>query len=282
VDVIWHDLATPQANPTLPPTGPAGAGGIAYINATNFVALAQLRADDQIFSKSDNVYYGLLLRCVAACAPFAVGDYLVAVRGTMNHQEWLNDAMALMPTPSPQGPGQVGAGFWGIYASMTLNDMKGGTEQSPPAQAIASFVKAAPGKVWLTGHSLGAALATYLAADLQVALDGAVAFDPYFFASPKTGTTDYVNAYQQSVATYSLINYALDLVPMVPPDALGYAALNGGGPSHDVHMIAPLSPGALTPPLPPQAHSPVGYARMLDENNAVAKILPTPPLVPQL
>src|SRR5579859_3311355 len=176
VDVIWHNLgAALQGNPILPPAAAPGAGGIAYINAGTFAALAQLRADDQIFSKSDNVYYGLLLRCHTACAPFEEGDYLVAVRGTMDHQEWLNDAMSLMPTPSPRGPkwGQVGAGFWDIYATMSLNDMQGGSEQSPPAAAIAEMVKSAPGKVYLAGHSLGAALATYLAADLQVALTGA-------------------------------------------------------------------------------------------------------------
>jgi hypothetical protein len=126
-----------------------------------------------------------------------------------------------------------------------------------------------------------AALSTYLAADLQTALAGVgvdieAAFSPYFFASPMTGTQDYVNHYQSTVITYTLVNYALDIVPAVPPALLGFCALNGGGPTHDVHTIPPLPRGALTPPTIPNNHSPVGYARMLDPTNAEALRLPVP------
>lgn len=268
VDVIWHNLAAPGGNPVLPA---AGTPDYAYITGATWTALAQLRCDDQIISKSDNVYYGLVLRCHTASDPFAVGDYLVAVRGTMNQQEWANDALAVLPRPAPSGFGQVGTGFWDIYDSMTLNDLGGGNERSPVAGAIAAMVKAAPGRVLVVGHSLGAALATYLTADLQAALgDGAPPLEPYFFASPKTGTADYVNYYQRTVSAYTLVNYAIDLVPMVPPDMLGYAALNAGGPFHDVHTISAFSKGALMPPDAAHNHSPVGYARMLDPNNPIA------------
>jgi hypothetical protein len=284
VDVIWHNLAALQGNPVLPAAAAPGAGGIAYINAGNFAALAQLRCDDQIISKSDNVYYGLVLRATPACPPpFKPGDFLVAVRGTMNQQEWENDALALLPRPAPNGwAGSVGTGFWDIYDSMTMCDLAGVPGAASAPDAIAALVKAeaTPGNtVFVCGHSLGAALATYLAADLQVAMAAAgvaAPVDPYFFASPKPGTTDYVNAYQRNVTAYSLVNYAIDLVPMVPPELLGYAALNAGGPTHDVHTIAYPTAGGLQPPLPAQNHSPVGYARMLDPNNAVARLLPAP------
>jgi hypothetical protein len=278
VDVIWHTLdaaGNPTGNPTLPP---AGAAGLGYITAGAWDALAQLRCDDTIISEGNNVYYGLVLRCHTATPPFAVGDYLVAMRGTMDDEEWCNDALAILPTPSPRGPGQVGIGFWDIYNSMTLNDLGGGGAKTDPAPAIAAMVAAQPGKVWVAGHSLGAALATYLAADLQPALANAapaVELDPYFFASPKPGTGDYVNNYQQTIVTYTLVNYAVDVVPMVPPDLLGYSALNGGGPSHDVHTIPYPSPGGLPNSLA-NNHSPVGYARMLDPANAVAAALPAP------
>src|SRR5579872_3074539 len=139
VDVIWHNLAAPQGNPALPA---AGAADFAYVTDATWTALAQLRCDDQIFSKSDNVYYGLLLRCHTASGPFAVGDYLVAIRGTMDQQEWANDALAILPRPAPGGVGQVGTGFWDIYDSMTLNDLDGGAERSPAAGAIGAMVKA--------------------------------------------------------------------------------------------------------------------------------------------
>lgn len=278
VDVIWHNLAVPvTGNPQLPAAPANTASGCSYITAANWTALAQLRCDDQIISRGENVYYGLVLRCDKAVGPFSAGDHMVAVRGTMDQQEWENNALALFPRPAPGGVGSVGAGFWDVYDSMTLRDLAGGNERSPPAAAIAALVGAGPGKLWVAGHSLGAALATYLTADLQAALAGsAIELDPYFFASPKPGTADYTQHYQMTVSAYTLVNYSLDIVPLVPPEFLGYAALNGGGPTHDVHLIAPLSPGALTPPLPPQNHSPVGYARMLDPGNAAAAALPAP------
>lgn len=278
VDAIWHDLPAPNTgNPVLPAPNPAK---YAYVTTQYWAALAQLRCDDQFVSKGENVYYGLLLRCHTALAPFKVGDYLVAVRGTMDGDEWQDDAMSILKTPAQPGwQGQVGDGFWGVYASMTLNDLGGGNAKADAAAAIAAFVRAAPGKVYVAGHSLGAALATYLAADLQAALKAqglgveADGFDPYFFASPKTGTQDFVTDYQAKVNTYTLVNYMIDLVPAVPPDFAGFCALNGGGPTHDVHLIAPLSPGAAQPPTVQNNHSPVNYARMLDGTNAAARTL---------
>jgi len=71
----------------------------------------------------------------------------------------------------------------------------------------------------------------------------------------------------------SLGNEAIDLVPAVPPQLLGFRSLKGGGPTHDVHVIPQLSPGALTPPTVPNNHSPLGYARMLDPANPAALAL---------
>jgi hypothetical protein len=279
VDTLWHSLNPPAAAGVALPA--AGAAGYAYVTSQYWTALAQLRCNDDFFNGGLNSYYGLLLTCHTPFAQFQQGDYLVALRGTMDDREWENDALAIMKMPSPHGTGQVGEGFWKVYASMTLNGLDGSAPVANPAQAIAAFVHATPGRVFVTGHSLGAALATYLAADLQQALatagvDVTDDFSPYFFASPMTGTQDYVDYYQTTVINYTLVNYAIDIVPAVPPALLGFCSLNGGGPTHDVHTIAPLSPGALLPPDAQHNHSPVGYARMLDPANAAAKALPAP------
>ena len=273
VDVIWHDLGDPlkTGNPTLPA---ANAANYAYVTSEYWTALAQLRCDDLFISKGLNVYYGLVLRCNKAVGPCSPGDYLVAVRGTMDYLEWANDAIALFKVAAPVGwQGSVGDGFWAVYQSMTLNDLNGGPGQAQPAQVIAAMVKETPGKVFLTGHSLGAALSTYLAADLQAALSPDTIFYPYFFASPKTGTQDFVDDYQGKVTYYTLVNYSIDLVPAVPPALLGFCDLNGGGPTHDVHTLPRLAPGALVPATIPNNHSPIGYALMLDPQNAQARQL---------
>jgi hypothetical protein len=123
VDVIWHDLTDPNktGNPTLPAADPTK---YAYVTDEYWTALAQLRCNDLFLSGGLNVYYGLLLRCIKAVGPCQVGDYLVAVRGTMDDLEWLNDAIALVKVNAPQGwQGSVGDGFWAVYRSMTLNDL---------------------------------------------------------------------------------------------------------------------------------------------------------------
>ena len=214
-----------NGDPTMPP---AGDPDYAYLTAANWQALGQLRCDDLFISKGDNCYYGLVLRCTAAIAPFAVGDYLVAVRGTMEPLEWLNDATALIIEDAPGGIGGVGDGFWDVYATMTVCDLTGGNVRPNAAAVIAGMVKAAPGKLYVTGHSLGAALSVFLAADLQKQLAGTeIALAPYFFACPHTGTADYVADYQATVSAYELVNYAADLVPMLPPDL---SPLVGGRP----------------------------------------------------
>ena len=275
VDQIWHNLGGGAANPVLPP---AGAPKMAYITAQYWDALGQMRCDDIYVLKQQNCYYGLLLRCKAAVGPFKPGDYLVAVRGTMNPLEWANDATAEIPDYQPPIVGGLATGFWKVYTTMTFNDMAGGNANPQPAAAIAAIVKAHPtGRVFVTGHSLGAAIATYLTADLRAQLGPATDLQPYFFASPKVGTQDYCYNYQQSVPAYTLVNFAADLVPMLPSSP-PFVALNGGGPTHDVHTIARNTPDA--PPFPQldlgKNHSPAYYALMLDPANAVARALLPP------
>jgi hypothetical protein len=278
VDQIWHSFAdtvgdkpgNPGGNPTLPAPG---AAGIAYVTSQNWDVLGQMRCNDLYIAKQLNCYYGLLLRCKAAVGPVGVGDYLVAVRGTMDPLEWANDATAEIPDYQPGVLGGVGTGFWDVYSSMTFCDLTGAVLNAHATAGIAAIVKAAPTPVFVTGHSLGSALATYLTADLLTQFMGTnVTVTPFFFASPKPGTQDYADNYQQAVATYTVVNFAADLVPMLPSSP-PFVALNGGGPSHDVHIIPRNAPGA--PPFPQldpaKNHNPAYYAVMLDPTNAIAQ-----------
>jgi Lipase (class 3) len=263
VDQIWHWLDSQVGNPKLPA---AGADGVAYITDQYWEVLGQIRCNDIYVVERDNVYYGLLLKCKTAIGPVQPGAYMVAVRGTMNTLEWANDATAEIPTTMPEYQGGLATGFWKVYASMTYCDLAGANVQPSAATAIANIVRANPAPVFVTGHSLGAALATYLTRDLEIQIaPTGMALTPYFFASPKVGTQDYVDNYQLAVRNYSLVNFAADLVPMLPSSP-PFMALNGGGPFHDVHVIpynAPNAP-ALFPPDPGLNHSPITYAEMLD------------------
>jgi hypothetical protein len=277
-DGIWHNLGNEEGSPTLPAPGSEDAADIAYLTSHQFDLLATLRCDDVIISKGLNVYYGLVLQCSAAFGPFAVGDLLVAVRGTMNTLEWANDGLAVVQEQIPGRIGQVGTGFWAIYASMSLNDAAGALldKNGPSALAKLLQAKAKTSKVYVTGHSLGAALATYLANDLVALLaKSGLSVLPYMFASPRTGSQDYVNNYRATTPVYSVVNYDRDLVPHLPPLPLA-ATLAGGGPTHDVHVIPVKDPNApefsLLHPIAAieLAHNPACYAFMLDPDNPEA------------
>jgi hypothetical protein len=275
VDQIWHlatnNGANPQANPTLPSAAAIVADGIGYIHDGAFEALGQVRCDDTYIAKANNVYYGLLLRAKQAVGPVGAGDYLLAIRGTMDAEEWANDATAELPDYQTGHAGAAGTGFWAVYASMTYGDLTGASQKPNAAAEVAAVIKAAPAPVFVIGHSLGAVLATYAARDLQGRLAGAVTMTPYVFASPKPGTQDFADNYQQTVPIYTVCNYAADLVPMLPSSP-PFVALNAGGPTHDVHVIPVTDPNAppLFPPDVGRNHNPATYAHMLDPTNATA------------
>jgi Lipase (class 3) len=272
-DVIFTEFSgtNPAGNPTLPV---AGDPNYAYVTQQYWTALGQIRCDDLVITKGLNCYYGLLLQCTNAFGPFQIGDFLVAVRGTMDALEWANDAMSEIPVHLPGRSGSVAMGFWNVYASMTFADLSGANVQAKPAAVIAAKTGAFSQRLFVTGHSLGAAMATYLTADLQPLLAAGAPFQPFFFALPRVGTSDYVDDYQATVAAYDVVNYAADLVPNLPTDP-PFSSINSGGATHNVHLIPKGLPGA-----PPSSltnnHSCVAYARLLDPANAEAQRLPIP------
>ena len=281
VDKIFDGLRAAGDAGGNPPLPPAPDNTFGYLTQANWRALGQLRCDDEFIQKGTNCYFGLMLQCIAPDPPFAAGDFMVAVRGTVTPLEWVDDGLSEFPDYLTGNVGGVGTGFWGLYSSMTYAQLDGSNSLANPAQVIIDLVKDPGGAtrtLWVTGHSLGAALATYLTADLQKrAVGTSVAIKPYFFASPRPGTQDYADNYQASIPSYDLVNYVADLDPNVPSNPPFYT-LNGGGASHNVHIIARALPGAPAQGLDPMTnvannHSPVTYARMLDPNNQVARRL---------
>lgn len=97
-------------------------------------------------------------------------EFVAVIRGTDGFVEWVEDGMfppipykPQTVLPSTQGPVAVEQGFWSIYAGMTLI-----SPQAAPLGSLGSGIVAAvgAGTVTVIGHSLGAALATYLTLDL--------------------------------------------------------------------------------------------------------------------
>jgi pimeloyl-ACP methyl ester carboxylesterase len=155
--------------------------------------------------------------CYGVLLEGAAGEFLVAIRGTNGILEWIEDAQAVRPTPHPLG-GRVGDGFWGLYETLVFRP-PGGTDVAPAAKGIADAIGVG-GTVTVAGHSLGAALATYLTLDL--AERPGIRVQGRYFASPRPGDAAFVDVFDRTVADYRSYAYALDVVPHVP---LGFVPL---------------------------------------------------------
>jgi hypothetical protein len=262
----------PGGNPTFPPEN---ATAFAYLQDPEaWAPLGQLRADDDIVLKIDDCYFGIVMQCLKSFGPFRAGDVLVGVKGTSDLREWLDDAASVFEVHgAPNTPGDVANGFWKIYQTLKFSNLAN-TSKDDPVKSICDLVQG-EASLYVVGHSLGAALATYLTYDLVQNLGRqANRVQPYFFASPKTGTSPNVQNYLKNVPFYNLTNYQNDLVPKLPFEIEGFSDLLPAGPLHNVMALRPNG----QPYIPafwdvPKNHSAVLYARILDPTNPIAKEL---------
>ncbi|MBK7536968.1 MAG: lipase family protein [Myxococcales bacterium] len=173
---------------------------------------------------------------------------VIALRGTQTYSEWVNDLTAI-----PQGfalafnVGSVHSGFYTVYTTGPNGLAASPGQARPPgslAAQILSLVTASswPSKVplFVTGHSLGAALAELCAMDLvSNAQSHFSSLTMINFAPPRVSAgfldqgstlpadlydpTKFMTNFQAKVpSSYSVVN-AADLVPVLPP-TLGKAS----------------------------------------------------------
>ena len=128
---------------------------------------------------------------------------LISCRGTEPKE--LNDLLADLNTiPKRHGPGFVHSGFRG--------------EARKIWEDILTFARRRKDMpIIVCGHSLGAAMATYIAQELKWA--GIDNVTLYTFGSPRLGNDDYVDA--MSVPHWRFVNNN-DVVCKVPPSIIGF------------------------------------------------------------
>jgi len=224
------DMYRVQEDPLRPPdlTPPPAPGLV----AAGWNILAYITGKDSLLPErppkgplpliDQTVYYGYL-------AQRAPGEMIAVIRGTDGFVEWVEDA-EFLPVPYaprialPAGLGTmlVEKGIWTLYASLQLISPKG-ESLGPLAPAVITAAGTAGTLVTAVGHSLGAALATYLTLDLARGGLGE-RVSACLFASPQTGNQAFVKLFDQTITDYGLFNYLLDIVPRVPPGP-GYSPL---------------------------------------------------------
>ncbi|MEO9090628.1 MAG: lipase family protein [Rhodanobacter sp.] len=204
-----EDMLGSQAVGLAPAIDPRCAG--------EWTLLGHLVARNAVFGAQklqlgDAAYYGFV--AVSKNDPTNV---TAVVRGTEAPVEWLENFEGLLidrPTV-----GWVEQGFDSFYGSMTyvaLGGAPAGATALSAASAIAASL-AAGVSVTVIGHSLGAALASYLMLDLATVPGRSYRVEGSLFACPRAGSRDFVQRVDDAVDAYRVYNYMRDLVPHIPP-----------------------------------------------------------------
>jgi pimeloyl-ACP methyl ester carboxylesterase len=144
----------------------------------------------------------------------AVGNVVIAIRGTDGIFEWLQDArFLLVKCPFLPGAGFTEDGFTDVYESLRIAK---DTASPRLVDALPNLAFPHPAtSLTICGHSLGGALVTLLALDVaaNTKFKSPVA---YTYASPRAGDPSFANTYDQVVPHTIRIANRLDLVPKLP------------------------------------------------------------------
>lgn len=203
--------------------------------------------------------FGVQLQLTPGGGGAARDIIVIALRGSRTFDEWMNNADAF-PTSFAYDPGNfsslgsVHAGFYGLYTIGTNGQAL--NQQGQPvgnlldpqvsnravgsiAAQVGAYVSSLSGNlpVYVTGHSLGGALATLCALDVAYNFAGhfselymyslasprvAVSLtDSFGYAIPYLGDGELFVAYYQTYVPNSYrIVHASDIVPLLPPLSL--------------------------------------------------------------
>jgi predicted lipase len=181
--------------------------------------VSKVYADDITDGLPDYKVFGYIARSTT--------DAVVAIRGTEGVFEWVMDSLFFqVPFPYLQA-GRTERGFTGFYSTFRT-----GRDNTQPRVVDAIRALVADGTVKtlrITGHSLGASLATLLAID--IAGNGVFAAPTvYTFGSPRVGDKVFAGTYDTVVPDSWRVSNLNDLVPHVPPLLAGYAHVDAEVP----------------------------------------------------
>lgn len=156
-------------------------------------------------------------------------DLIIAFRGTTDLKNWLTDLNALWMVYTLGGKNVlVHHGFyraWMAVREKVLAAVKAALAANPKA------------RIWLTGHSLGGALAMLAFEQIQLAADGRVV-GCYTFGQPRVGNKAFIAAFLgefELASRYFRTVHANDIVPRQAGALLGYRHA-----CHEIWYLPPL------------------------------------------
>lgn len=176
-------------------------------------------------------------------------EIVLIIRGTEDAAEWAIDAQAILE-PTEYAEGLIESGFYSLARTFRFRDLSG--DERPIEDALGP-------QVMVSGHSLGAAVATILSLEFAELLGGAKVRGR-FIASPRVGDERFAQYFASRVADGVPYAYAPDLVPKVPA-GFGYTPLKS---------LVTLPANARIRDDPLDNHHCGNYAWLLDPATALA------------
>ncbi|MCI5125497.1 MAG: lipase family protein, partial [Candidatus Electrothrix sp. AR5] len=188
---------------------------------------------DSIFSRDKTVEcYGVVFRSQAM-----PHTYIFAFRGTSSWLDTLDDLgmkskpfkpHALLSSVKIPAAVAVESGFYDVYSESEEDN--GTVSMQKQLFSLIDKYQASDkpvNQLYITGHSLGAALSELFTLDLALSRPEIFASN-YNYACPRVGNSEFVDFYtqqpnQQNIETRTLrIQNTYDKVPCVPPKNMGY------------------------------------------------------------
>lgn len=226
VEAVYEMFASDESSLTPAPQGiPPEYGLVAWLNMSDFTT-----------TSAQPMFYGIIVQ-----DQLNPQSFVLAVRGTQDWTEWRDNLQcALVPFEQVPNSGSVALGFDKIYQTLTVVDATS-EAQRPALARTTSFAeqvartvrnRLSPGttpsassgtgpQMAVTGHSLGAALATLYV--LENASKGIIASPTLCtFGSPRVGDGIFAQAFDALDLTSWRIANAPDIVPELPPDSFSY------------------------------------------------------------
>ena len=166
-------------------------------------------------------------------------DVILAFRGTQTGFEWIHNG-EFLKTPftfkdangADFAAGQAESGFTSLYRGFTTGREAGAPRLMPTLREIAQ------GKhLTITGHSLGAAVATLAAMEAAVSLKGAITgLSVLTFASPLVGDKTFAGLFDTLIPDSWRVANRPDIVTYLPPPFVGYSHVATDYPINSDHL----------------------------------------------
>lgn len=197
------------------------AAGKTPLLPTGFSVKSIIEADPQriaLVMARISIPHQRMVRATVAANPImgfvasneATKTMVVSFRGTETAEEWLKDFDALaLPFGDIANSGLVHQGFGAVY--LTIRD------------SVISGVNAAKvgaTYMWVTGHSLGAAVALISALDFAKNAVPPLAPQLYTFAGPRVGNDDFKTLFDATIPVCYRVWNRWDIVPQLPSPPL--------------------------------------------------------------